>query len=263
MEKIPASVFILTKNSADTIRRALDSVSDFEDIVVCDGGSTDDTVRIARSASASVFLQPAQCLDGTGRIKDFSCARNFCLDRTKYDLVLYIDSDEYLSADAAEEIRSLAAHPNPAAWVWRMPRIGVLNGKIIECSLSYPNRQVRFFHKRHTVRFIKSVHERIDVSVGEKIGVLRSGLFFQVPRSVTEARAKSRRYLSLEDAHLGAVPRSVIARNIIHTIRAQAGSIVRLKGRFFCRGRKAPLRYEWLRFEYNFQLLGLLLRHLL
>ncbi len=260
MEKIPASVFILTKNSEDTIGHALDSVRDFDDIVVCDGGSADGTREIVGRGEASFFPQPPGCIDADGRITDFSCVRNACLSRIKHDWTLYIDSDEYLSHAAVEEIRALVARSDPDAWIWRMPRVGVLHDRIIECSLSYPNAQVRFFHKRHAAGFIKSVHERIDPLPGEKIGLMRSGLFFIVPPSVTAARAKSRRYLFLEAVHLSRVPRSVLVRNILHTVRAVVGSIVRLRRRFFCHGHKAPLSYEWLRFEYNFQLIALLVK---
>ena len=54
-ERINATVGILTFNSGKVLRRALESVSDFDDILLCDGGSTDDTLEIARAVGARVM----------------------------------------------------------------------------------------------------------------------------------------------------------------------------------------------------------------
>ena len=58
MSPIPASVFILTKNEAHNIERVLTSVRDFEDIVVLDSGSTDNTVELARKFTDRVYVKP-------------------------------------------------------------------------------------------------------------------------------------------------------------------------------------------------------------
>ena len=40
-EKINCSVGILTFNSEETLLKCLESVSDFSEIIICDGGNTD------------------------------------------------------------------------------------------------------------------------------------------------------------------------------------------------------------------------------
>ena len=45
--KILCTVAVLTKNSAETLARALESAKEFAEIIVCDGGSTDRTLDIA------------------------------------------------------------------------------------------------------------------------------------------------------------------------------------------------------------------------
>lgn len=259
---IPASVFILTKNSGRTLRKTLESVKDFEDIVICDGGSQDATLAIAKEYGARVFGQSSACLDENGKIIDFSCARNECLSRTSRDWVLYLDSDEYLSADAAGEISGIANNPSPSFFVWRVPRKHVLNGEIIECSLGYPNSQTRFFHKARISGFIKPVHERIVPLPEERQGMLKYCMYVTVPpREVV--REKANAYLRLEEKRKRGAKKGELIRDIIHTMRAIAGSVPRLKNRFFCRGPKAPWKYEWLRFEYNFKLLRILVARLL
>jgi len=46
--KIKCSVGILTFNSGDNLEKCLKSLSDFDEIIVCDGGSADSTVEIAK-----------------------------------------------------------------------------------------------------------------------------------------------------------------------------------------------------------------------
>lgn len=259
---IPASVFILTKNSGHTLRKTLESVKNFEDILVCDGGSQDATLAIAKEYGAKIFKQSAACLDGSGKIADFSCARNECLSRASRDWVLYLDSDEYLSEKAAEEMFGIANNPNPSFFIWKVPRKHVLDGEIIECSLGYPNSQTRFFHKAHISGFIKPVHERIAPLPEECQGMLKYCMYVTVPpREVV--RGKTDAYLRLEDERRCYAKKGELVRDIIHTLRAIVGSVLRLKNRFFCRGLKAPWKYEWLRFEYNFKLLRILVARLL
>ena len=57
LTKIPASVGILTLNSAKEIPRAFESIKDFDDIYICDGNSTDGTQDIARSFGARIVKQ--------------------------------------------------------------------------------------------------------------------------------------------------------------------------------------------------------------
>lgn len=50
------SVSMIVRNESSCIAKALNSVSDADEIIVCDTGSTDDTVEIARNYGAKVTL---------------------------------------------------------------------------------------------------------------------------------------------------------------------------------------------------------------
>ena len=43
MDRIPCTVGIITHNNEATIERALESVKEFAEIIVCDGASTEKT----------------------------------------------------------------------------------------------------------------------------------------------------------------------------------------------------------------------------
>ena len=52
---VKISVSMIVKNESSCIAKALNSVADADEIVVCDTGSTDDTVEIAQNYGAKVF----------------------------------------------------------------------------------------------------------------------------------------------------------------------------------------------------------------
>jgi len=50
-------VGILTLNNEDVIKNALDSVKKFNEIIICDGGSSDRTLEIARKYNCKILYQ--------------------------------------------------------------------------------------------------------------------------------------------------------------------------------------------------------------
>lgn len=90
------STVILTKNSEKDIARCLESVSFSNEVIVIDDNSTDRTVFLAQKYGAIVFKHSLN--------KDFAKQRNFALEKTKGDWVLFVDSDEVVSPELKSEI---------------------------------------------------------------------------------------------------------------------------------------------------------------
>ena len=86
--KLPVSLVVITKNEASCLAKCLQSTDFVSEIVVVDSGSTDDTVQIAERLGAKVFHQ-----DWLG----FGPQKQFAVNCAKYDWVLCLDADEYLS----------------------------------------------------------------------------------------------------------------------------------------------------------------------
>ena len=57
-EKLPISVFIITKNEARNLTRLLPALNRFREVIIVDSGSTDDTKAVAESFGVSVVHQP-------------------------------------------------------------------------------------------------------------------------------------------------------------------------------------------------------------
>jgi len=84
------SVVILTKNEEKNIADCLQSLSWCDETIVIDDNSTDKTVEIAKKAGAKVYSHPLQ--------NDFSQQRNYGLEKTRNEWVLFVDADERVSS---------------------------------------------------------------------------------------------------------------------------------------------------------------------
>lgn len=138
----------------------MDSVNDFAEIIICDGGSKDKTLEIAKDHGCKIIYQDQKFKNPDGTLKDFSGARNQCLDEAGYDWFFYIDSDEAVSEELKSEIKSVTESGSDV-YIYNVPIRMILDGRIVNYSSNYPGYQKRFFNKKSGARFIKSVHERI------------------------------------------------------------------------------------------------------
>jgi glycosyltransferase involved in cell wall biosynthesis len=80
------SVVVLVKNSEKTLKKTLDSLVKFDDVVVYDNGSTDESKKIASSYKNVNLIE--------GEFKGFGWSKNKAASFAKNDWVLIVDSDE-------------------------------------------------------------------------------------------------------------------------------------------------------------------------
>ena len=261
MLKISCSVEILTRNSEKTLERCLESVKDFAEILILDGNSTDRTLEIATRFGARIFKQ-YEMDEPNVAILDYSEVRNKGLRLAIYDWFMFIDSDEYLSKEAVEEIRGIVSNSNPSARVFWQPRKYVLNGKVIDCATTYPNRQIRLFKRSATDGFIKPVHEKIKVKAGVGVGTLKN--FEYVPEGDLEGlRKRWERYMIQElDAVKGAPRRKLLRYAIRHGGLFLFYALRYFRGILFCRENRMPLSYEWARHSYSLRTIWALRKQL-
>lgn len=104
---LPISVCIITKNEEQNIENCLKPLRAYDwEIIVVDTGSTDHTKEIAGKYANKV-------LDFVW-YDDFSAARNFSIEQASHDIILVIDSDEFLREIDPEAILRLAEQ-NPTS----------------------------------------------------------------------------------------------------------------------------------------------------
>jgi glycosyltransferase involved in cell wall biosynthesis len=188
-EKIQSTVAILTFNSGKVLATALESVQDFDEILICDGGSTDDTVYIGRALGARVILQDQKNKDANNRLVNYGGARQQCLEAAKHDWFLYIDSDETISDGLRLEIREITSVPLSvdSPLVYQVPITILVDEKPIRYSTNYPGYQTRFFNRTSGAHFIKQAHERIDFDRSKvKIGKVTNPWYTHTKRAEWE-----------------------------------------------------------------------------
>lgn len=255
--KIPATVGILTFNSERTLCKALESVKNFDEIIVCDGGSHDKTLDIAKTYNALIMHQERRYKNQDGSIRNFAGVRNQMLTQSKHDWFVFIDSDEYLSEECVREISIIIAKEDlkdPLAY-W-MPRKRVYKDKVIDCTTTYPNYQMRFFNKRGVTQFIKEVHERIELKVDTKVGYLANPEYVPFEYSKEEWKEKLKYYIAIEvERHKN---QSILnwTKMVLNSMKVSTLYLLRhFYVLFFCRGHKMPWWYELMQHWYHWQLI--------
>ena len=162
MRKI--SVCIITKNESEKLKKCLKQLMGYGfEIIVVDTGSTDDTVVMAKKYADKVCYF-SWC-------NDFSAARNYALTQASNDIVMMIDSDEYLQEiDTGELEKLLKQHPSMVGRIKRINRVSVG-----EQETEYIERINRIFSRQQygidgirldvanevSHRFCKELHARV------------------------------------------------------------------------------------------------------
>lgn len=144
------SVTILTKNSNKYLAEVLNALKDFDEVVIYDNGSEDDTLEIAkRFDNTALYLGP---FDGFGPTHNIASAV------AKNDWILSIDSDEIVSEKMNLEVQALKLN---SSFVYSFPRHNYFNNRFIKWCGWYPDRQVRLYNRTTTQFSDAQVHEAI------------------------------------------------------------------------------------------------------
>lgn len=154
--KIPVSVFIITQNEEQHIARVINSCKDFDEIIVVDSGSTDDTKTIAESLGAKVVHN-----DWPGYAKQ----KQFALTLCQHDWVLNLDADEELTPELINDFQRLI-RSNQYDYI-KCYRNDLFLGKFFPTSVHLPNNHRLFKKSCAQYRINDLVHEGPDFKGGE------------------------------------------------------------------------------------------------
>ena len=158
------SVCIICFNEGLNIRRCLESATWVDEIIVVDSLSRDKTVEIARDYTNKVYERA-----WTG----YADQKNFTLSKARGKWVLSLDADEEITTALRREIELIIAKPGAKAG-YRIPRRSFYQGRWINHSGFYPDRQLRLFMRTQARWVGGRVHERIEVNGA--VGNLNSDL---------------------------------------------------------------------------------------
>lgn len=135
------SVVINTYNAEQHLRKCLEAVRDFDEIVVCDMESTDHTRDIAREYGCKIVTFPK------ANHKSAEPARTFAIQSATSKWVLVVDADELVTPELREVLyRKIADADCPAGYY--IPRQNMFMGMFVR-DFHY-DYQLRFFIREGT-----------------------------------------------------------------------------------------------------------------
>lgn len=152
------SAVLIVKNEEDILAKALESVKDFDEIIVVDTGSTDSTVDIAKKYTDKVFHFPW--------VDDFSKARNYANEQATGDWIFSIDADHELLTPVLQ-VKAEAE------------RVDALGEKTVyvKTLLGKDDHHIHWrevlFKNDPEVKWVGAVHENLTPTAKEKVDVTR------------------------------------------------------------------------------------------
>lgn len=188
------SVVINTLNDEKNIKRAIDSVSWTDEILICDMYSEDKTIEIAKKMGAKVIHH---------RKTDYvELARNFAISKATSPWVLVLDPDEEIPETLKMRLIKIAGKMTQIDYV-RIPRKNIIFGKWMRASGWWPDLNVRFF-KKGKVKWTDKIHRPPEV-LGESLDLPQDekwALIHHNYQTIPQFIERMNRYTSVEAEEL-------------------------------------------------------------
>ena len=151
-DKYKISAVINTYNAASQLPRALESLQKFDEIVVCDMESTDDTREIAERYGARVVIFPK------GDYNICEPARDFAIHSATYPWVIVVDADEVVPDTLREYLYEYIRRPD-CAEALSVPFASMFMGRFTSTKAE---RHVRFF-RQDKAEWPPIIHSRVRI----------------------------------------------------------------------------------------------------
>lgn len=140
-QKLAVSVVMIAQDAERFLVRSLDSLKDFQQVVIIDGGSRDRTAEIARGyQNVDYFVNPWP---------GFIAQRNFSLTKAKFKWCLMLDADEALTEQLVDYLREGLKNNIFDKKMYGIVRTEYLEGKEVKYGFGASDYQERFFQRDH------------------------------------------------------------------------------------------------------------------
>ncbi len=155
LDLMEMSVCIITANESEYLEKCLECISRYPfEIVVVDTGSQDNSKEIAGRYTDKVYSFKWD--------NDFAEARNFSVSKAGNDMVMIVDTDEFVQEfDWNEFVRKVSSNTD------KIGRINLNNVYSREGSENSSNEKLSRIFDRRLYRYEGAVHEQI-VPIGDK-----------------------------------------------------------------------------------------------
>lgn len=217
------SVVLATYNEENNLRDCLESVKDIaSEIIIVDGSSTDDTVKIAKEFGAHVTIKDNPRM--------FHINKQLALEKATHMWILQLDADERVSVKLGHEIKKVTEMSdtelevyqsqlpdkklflrNQEQWLRKqgkfseeesteivgffIPRLNYFLGKYLRYGGVYPDGAIRLVKKNKAHFPCRDVHEIIQLK--GKVGWLQNPLLHIDSPTFTRYLQRNSRYINL------------------------------------------------------------------
>lgn len=184
------SVALAVYNETDNLGPCLESIRSLtDDIVIVDGGSSDNTRDIAESFGAKVIVEENRT--------NFHINKQHAIDACRHDWILQLDADERVSSMLLEEIkRVIEGDQMVAADAYYIKRRNYFLGRWMNKGGMYPDPVIRLFRRGKAHLPAASVHELMTVEGTTKW--LQNDLLHIADPNFARYLMRSNRYTSLQ-----------------------------------------------------------------
>lgn len=147
------SLCMIVKNEEKDLAACVESARGaFDELIIVDTGSTDDTKNAAAALGAKLINYTWN--------DDFAAARNCSLEAATGDFILILDADERLTKGSPSVIRESLTNPNTAALA-----IEVLSD--VGGGARHGAWLVRLFPRSAEIRYIRRLHESVNEAIAQ------------------------------------------------------------------------------------------------
>lgn len=180
----PISVVIITKNAAHLLAPTLQSVKQLtDDIIVCDTGSNDATIPIAKKNGAKVLEE---------KWRGHGLTKNIANEQADYDWILQIDADEIVDAQLLDTLLQLNLSDDKVIYTVR--RKNFFAEKLIRFGQWRHDEPLRLFNRNQALWNEDVIHEKLIYEEGCEIKKLKGALLHKTVQSVEHYKEKMRLY---------------------------------------------------------------------
>ncbi|WGE86081.1 glycosyltransferase family 2 protein [Actinobacillus equuli] len=180
------SVAMIVKNEAQDLAKCLETVQGWvNEIIVLDSGSSDETVQIAESFGAKVYVNS----DWQGFGKQRQLAQQYVTS----DYVLWLDADERVTPELKQSILQ-AVEKDEKNTVYQVSRLSEVFGKQIRHSGWYPDYVVRLYRTDFAKYGEELVHEKVHYPKHATVKKLTGDLLHFTYKDIHHYLVKSANY---------------------------------------------------------------------
>ncbi|HEX6928110.1 MAG TPA: glycosyltransferase family 2 protein [Gammaproteobacteria bacterium] len=181
------SVTMLTRDSARFLEKSLAALRAFDEVIVLDNGSVDNTLDIAARFDNVVIVRH--------EFAGFGPLKNMAAKAAKNDWIMNVDSDEIMTEALAAELRQMTLD---SGTVYTVPILNHYRGKPIRGCGWGGMRKRRLYNRTRTNFRDDMVHEKLELPAGVRVSnVIRNSLHHYMYNSVHQLLHKMQLYSSL------------------------------------------------------------------